>query len=303
MEIRLLKMAAWLFVTRTRRAIKQRILGKRPLATAPALADKNLLFICGLHRSGTSILNRLLREHADVTGFTMTGAVEDEGQHLQSVIPRDYHYGGHGVFAFDLAAHLTENSPLNTRENRERLLREWCAYYDLSKRVYVEKSPPNIVRSRFLQALAPTTRFVFIVRHPIAVALASRRSMGASIILLMTHWHVAHAIMQRDLPFIHHSIVLRYEDLVARPQACLDRICDLAELDHFTPRESIVDHNAKYFAEWEAERSEYEWLLGDLFAANQAFLQAMGYSLTEPYVLPGAPAGTALDAPGPASEN
>ena len=34
----------------------------------------------------------------------------------------------------------------------------------------VEKSPPNIVRMRYLQALFPRASFVMILRHPVVVA-------------------------------------------------------------------------------------------------------------------------------------
>ncbi len=34
------------------------------------------LFVCGLHRSGTSLITRCLMEHPSVSGFRDTGAIE-----------------------------------------------------------------------------------------------------------------------------------------------------------------------------------------------------------------------------------
>ena len=56
--------------------------------------DKKFVFICGLHKSGTSLLFRILRDHPDMSGFTNTGVPKDEGQHLQSVYPPAWRFGG-----------------------------------------------------------------------------------------------------------------------------------------------------------------------------------------------------------------
>ena len=79
---------------------------------------KTLVFVGGLHRSGTSLLHRCLAEHPDASGFRGTGVPEDEGQHLQSVYRPARAHGGPGRFGFDPGAHLTEESPLVSDENR-----------------------------------------------------------------------------------------------------------------------------------------------------------------------------------------
>src|SRR5918992_4047803 len=102
------------------------------------------VFIGGLHRSGTFPLFRCLREHPLLSGFNDTGASEEEGQHLQSVYAPAIAYGGPGRFGFHPGAHLTEASDLVTADNKLRLFEEWKAYWDLSKPVLLEKSPPNL---------------------------------------------------------------------------------------------------------------------------------------------------------------
>ena len=63
---------------------------------------------------------------------------------------------GHGlVFGFAQAMHLTEASPLMTEDNRHRLWREWSKHWDLDRSYLVEKSPPNLIKGRFLQAMFP----------------------------------------------------------------------------------------------------------------------------------------------------
>src|ERR1700693_1221710 len=82
------------------------------------------VFLGGLHRSGTTLLFRMLREHPAISGFANNQdanewlAAEDEGQYLQSVYPQAIFWGGPGKFAFSPEAHLTEQSELLTVESK-----------------------------------------------------------------------------------------------------------------------------------------------------------------------------------------
>ena len=232
------------------------------------------------------MLHRLLRAHPDTSGFANTGVWEDEGQHLQNVFPNARHFAGPGRFAFDPEARLTETSPLVSPANCCRLLRQWGAYYDLTKTVLLEKSPPNLIRARFFQALLPDTRFVFIVRHPIAVAYATQKWTQTSFAELLLHWCLAHRLMLGDLGALDHALVLRYEDLVAAPEPSVDAAFRLADLTPIQTSERIENHNPRYFAIWEEERSAWndgEAALTDLAATTMA---VFGYRLTPPLVEP-----------------
>ena len=266
------------------RAARRLYLRKMPLSETPSLENNQHLFIAGLHRSGTSILHRLLREHPATSGFYNTGAAEDEGQHLQSVFPQAHRHGGPGLFAFDLDSHLTEASEIISSHNRDKILREWGAYYDLQKRVLLEKSPPNLVRARFFQALLPNASFVFIVRHPVAVSLATEKWTTSSILEMLFHWHVAYSLMLEDLKHINNYVIIRYEDFVESPQICLDQVCDLVDIDHFTPTESIIDHNSKYFYIWEQKAALDREIIEHTLAFADGPMERFGYSFSEPYI-------------------
>ncbi len=266
------------------RAVQRLRKRRNSLPRAPVLDDKKFLFIGGLHRSGTSILHRLLCEHPLASGFHDTGVPEDEGQHLQTVFKSARKYGGAGEFAFHLDAHLTEDSALINQENRNKLLSEWGAYYDLQKSVLLEKSPPNLIRSRFLRQMIPNSKFIFIVRHPVSVSLATEKWTRRTIIERLQHWNTAYSIMLNDIDSADDCMVIRYEDFVMAPVEYLDKICGFAGIDRFIPQERVEDHNEKYFLDWQ-QRFDHEIdSLQAVLPANNKVLQRFRYSLTRPYV-------------------
>ena len=212
-----------------------------------------MVFVAGLHRSGTSLVHRCLAAHPDVSGFADTGVPEDEGQHLQTVYPPAYRYGGAGLFGFAPEAHLTETSPLATAASREQLLREWGPHWRPDAAVRIEKSPPNLVRTRFLQALFPDAAFVAVLRHPVAVAGATRKGRRRRLTYetLVRHWVACHAVLAADAPHLQRLHVVRYERFVADPDAELARIFAALGLPPHPSGEDVrTGVNDRYFARW-----------------------------------------------------
>lgn len=212
---------------------------------------RRFIFVGGLHKSGTSLVAQCLAQHPSISAFHGTGVPEDEGQHLQSVFRPASAYGGAGKFGFDPEAHLTETSPLASQESRDRLLSEWGQHWDLTKDVLLEKSPPNLIRTRFLQALFPEAHFVIVIRHPVAVAYATRKWSHTTIGSLIEHWLVCHEILEVDRPHIRQLQVVQYEDLAERPQVTLAGIfsrLDLGPVD--CGIEVRPEVNAGYLRKW-----------------------------------------------------
>lgn len=98
------------------------------------------VFVCGLPRSGTSLLARNIARLEDCTGLKNTGVFEDEGQFLQDVYPTASAYGGSSRCGFDPRQHRTESSDLLTPENVARLRASWHAHWDNTKAICVENS-------------------------------------------------------------------------------------------------------------------------------------------------------------------
>lgn len=223
-----------------------------------SLADHRYLFIGGLHRSGTTAVCRLIGAHPKASRLRDTGQIEDEGQFLQSVYPIDDALGGAERFALHPDAHMTETSPLVAGAG-EKLFAAWSPYWDLSKPLLCEKTPANMVRSRFLQAAFPNSSFIFVSRHPVACALAIRKweyeLYREPLSLLIRNWIACHRAMKQDLPHLKRALVIRYEEFTADPVSgarTIEQFLDIGPgLDPSRVRSGL---NALYFDIW-AKRS------------------------------------------------
>jgi len=241
------------------------------------------VFLCGLHRSGTSPLFRILREHPEISGFRNTGVPEDEGQHLQTVLPAAKTYGGPGRFGFSEEAHLTEKSALVSPKSRQILFGEWSKYWDLSKPFLMEKSPPNLIRTRFLQAIFPGSYFVVISRHPIAVSLATSKWTPSSLESLIEHWLHCHRVFELDRPFLRNVRVIRYEDLIRNTEIELKKIYSFLGLAPHSSSPLNPAGNEQYFSDWRQLSAEPSGrtLFHEIVAKHEEKVRRYGYSLMD----------------------
>lgn len=241
------------------------------------------VFVCGLHRSGTTILARHVGQLQNCTAFYNTGKIMDEGQHLQDVYPPDYIYGGVGKFGFAPQAHLTESSPLLTPENVFRLLRTWENFWDPHKTIRVEKTPGNLLITRFLQAAFPNSYFIVIKRHPVPVSLASQKWSLSSLHHLFEHWLHCHEIFLADRKYLRHVYEVSYEEYIQNPMLHLMHIGSFldTEVSHPLIIESTDIHNSKYFAVWARmlERSPFRSYYRAVVRKYEERFAAHGYSI------------------------
>ena len=252
-----------------------------------ALENRTVAFVGGQHRAGTTALWRCLAAHGDVAWFgeqADSGLDFSEGAFAQNVYPR-FGVGSEflsgplrqlkaaagakprpsaedGVGRYALAppgeVYWTEAHETVHGESQEQVLNAFGYHWDkrppgiAGAKVLLEKSPPNVVLARYLQALvdyvpgaanrrrnaglddetcefpdaAPPkrsrARFVFVTRHPLATALSTQKMVPSlSLFDLVAHWLAVEEYAATNAPKLAHAKRVALEGFAAAPAATL----------------------------------------------------------------------------------
>lgn len=230
---------------------------RRVRTSAPnAVRIKRPVFICGLHRSGTTLLHDYLCAHYNVSFFQSAKVPENEGQFLQDVYMAERPFGGPGAFAFYPQMQFAPlKKPERALRTARRLLAQWSSWTSGGSPILLEKSPPNIVRIPYFRSLFPDARFVVWTRDPRAVSLSTRKWHKLPVPQLMAHWNTAYMKAFQDLG--DDCIVARYEDFCEDPDGTAAQIAEFCDLDKRPAPLPIADRfsavknsNDKYIAEF-----------------------------------------------------
>lgn len=230
---------------------------RRRLRTRPGeMLLKKPVFICGLHRSGTTLLHDYLCAHYDVSFFQSTKVPENEGQFLQDVYMAERPFGGPGTFAFYPQMQFSPvRRPDRARRLSQRLLTQWDGWITGESPVLLEKSPPNIIHISYFRSLFPDARFIVWSCDPRAVSLSTRKWHKLPIQQLMMHWNTAYMKAFSDLQ--DDCILARYEDFCEDPAGTAARLAEFCGLQkRATPLSmaerfnTVKNSNSKYISDF-----------------------------------------------------
>lgn len=241
---------ALLSPSKSRRTITSQRLPDFVYNDAPAI--ERFVFICGLHRSGTTLLERLLASRFDVA-FLRASVPESEGQHMQSVYSAANAFGGAGRFAFssEMSAEL-ERLLADPERCRERITADWNRFVVGESATLLEKSPPNLTKIQWLRTVFPGARFVIMTRDPRAASAATLKWSRSSLGELMQHWDTAYSSAVAQMRE-EDCTTIRYEDLCEDQAGEIARIAAFLDLDERAStgemeerHQQLVNSNARY---------------------------------------------------------
>lgn len=205
------------------------------------------IFVVGLNKSGTSLLYLVLSNHSALSGVAAAVTSKTGSATL--------YLGNHGlteghklaglpatlrpkpsVHLFGAPRFIDEHRQLGPAPDEERIRTAEAfsaAMADPGKRL-VEKSPPNMVRTRYLQSMFPDATFIAITRDPYANVAANsvKRTKWGSVTDQAAHWAGAHGAFLQDRPHLASCLTVRYEDLIADPDKTLSAVCSAAGLEY-----------------------------------------------------------------------
>lgn len=206
------------------------------------LGDWYWLFVLGLNNSGTTLVKNILRSHPRIRSLRY------EGQRMTDALPHPAKLGMRLIFAnYPAIFRWTEESDPRPAH---RAKYDWARHYPDGPGILLQKSPPDAVRSRWLQHNFRPCRFLAIVRSPYAVCEGICRRTEANLEAAAHHWRRGNAILFDDIDHLRRCVWFRYEDLCADGAGHLERFCrflDLPEPFDETILEETTAHSIEGF--------------------------------------------------------
>jgi hypothetical protein len=172
----------------------------------------------------------------------------------------------------------------------------WLKYWDTSKPVLMDKSPPNLIRAESIQEHFKPAWFIVMARNPYAHCEGMMRRDKITIEA------AAHFIIkclrhqQQNAELLERNCVIRYEELVFDLQAVKRKLgqfmpeLEAVVVDKLFPahnyksqRLPVTDFNAESIGRLTAEQI---LSLNQVFAGEQELLAYFGYDLLSPKTAP-----------------
>lgn len=192
-----------------------------PAPAAPvAGGEAGPVFICGLFRSGSTLVEQIMAGHSRVTGGGELGLVPGLAR---AVAGYPQALAGAGPEVFEQLRGLYLGGLKTARPQAD---------------VVTDKRPDNFLHIGLIKAMFPSARIVHTVREPLDVILSNwflhlDRSMGHALDLGdLAHWHGQYVRLMRHWKTLYPDILdLDYDALVVEPRPAIERLLAYCGLD------------------------------------------------------------------------
>ena len=224
---------------------RRRLLGRiEPPGPAP--------FVCGVTRSGTTLVRLMLDSHPElaIPGEThwlpklikQCERKRHTADELADLIIDHKRWGDFRLDADELRGRLRALDSVNAAD----AIRSFYLLYAEreGKTRYGDKTPGYVKEMPRIERVLPEARFVHVIRDGRDVALSHlRMNWGPSTFEESAKlWRNRIRRARRWAPRVNHYTEVRFEDVVAGTEGALRRICDFIELD-FDP--AMLDYHER----------------------------------------------------------
>lgn len=202
------------------------------IALTPIPKNKKWVFLVGCYNSGTTLLAELLGQHPSIS------ALPTEGHFITDQFIKDYDIGLPRMWVEreDLFR-LTDN---DEGPDVVRLQKEWIMRINRTKPVFLEKSPPNSAKTRWLQKHFENAYFVGLIRDAYAVSEGITRKADPKhlknswpIEMSAYQWKRSNEVLLQDSEYLKRFIWVKYEELTLDIVGTLNKITDFIGIEPY----------------------------------------------------------------------
>ena len=266
----------------------------------PPDVDQKYLFIICMNNSGSTLLERVLKDCRNVVGFLAPGGRDEQvnGQRFVTDLmptPGKIAVRCRRIWS-EQADVLSDEALYDWPRIRQRWRREWKRnpkFRTANPRIFLEKSPANVLRAAMLQKYFPNSAFILMQRNPYAVSEGIRRRTGLPLDRCIRHWIRCAQQQMENEKLLRSAIRLNYEDLSERPDYCRNEVVKLMpgvdDVDLSTEvsvqsiegkvRRPIVNYNQQQIARLSPE--DLDQINGQLDQVS-AIMSHFGYAFIRP---------------------
>jgi hypothetical protein len=209
-----------------------------------ASAEAPAPFICGVARSGTTLLRLMLDAHPHLAIPPETHFLPDLISRMETLddpAPADAlapirdqrEWEDFGFTESELLDRFGALEPLSATTVARSFFEAYAERH--GKRRWGDKTPMYVKRMATIEAVLPEARFVHLIRDGRDVALSrARRGFGknAGGRRAGQRWRRRILAAREQSQRLPHYLELRYEDLIEDPEGILRRVCDFVKLDY-----------------------------------------------------------------------
>lgn len=235
--------------------------------------ENKYLFILGATHAGTTLLNEILSSSKNAS--SNNNEHTREGQLLPTVT--DHMFAHKRQWEEDL--HFDWHF----------IRHEWRKYWDVTRKVLIEKSPPNLLRAREIESVFEPAYFLIFVRNPYAHCETFLRKNNFSPFEAATFVVKTLDFQKRNLKELKRTVLIRYETLVDDPESFKkDLTAFLPELEDVETTGEFKAHNyyqrPQKLRNFNAEKiarltsSDFEGI-NQVFEEHQSLLEFFGYTI------------------------
>lgn len=198
---------------------------------------KNLIFLLGVPRSGTTLLQRVLSAHPDVASVAEPWVLLP----LVTCFDSEYTRSVYGHMYLDVAIADLKVEAINFQQQYDAHLRSFVEsiYTPLrgDRKYFLDKTPRYYLIAEELHRLFPNAKFIYLFRNPIDVydSVIDTFHYGKLDGLQAHYLDVTEGLNLLCKPFEHaevNALRIRYEDLCSEGEHTIRQLCAYLELEY-----------------------------------------------------------------------